>query len=155
TAASRPVYEADQRHLHLAGHALRVAGLATHGSVGRAASHGEVVTADHHPPSSDGREAHHVIRRGKRLQLGAVVLSPTGQHAAFAERLGVNEALEALADGEAAVVVVALDAFLTAELVRQLLAALEFLDLWFPRHRRPLACLRGANLVPERGHVKR
>jgi len=64
----------------------------------------------------------------------ALVLRDAGQGARLVERAAIEQPLDALAHGEAAGLVLALDVLGAAHGARQLLAALELFDLGIPAH---------------------
>ena len=106
------------------------------GGVGRAAAHGEVVAADDHRPPVEPRPTEHEVGRRELDELAGVgvVGGPAGEGADLVEAARVAEGVDALAHGQLARGVLALDLVLPAHAPGERLAAAELLDLRLPRH---------------------
>src|SRR5918999_5276448 len=105
------------------------------GGVGGATAHREVVATDHHWPAVDPGPPEDEVRR---REVGEVVVTVVARLAGDLPELvkaaGVDEPVDPLPDGEAAAVVLALDARGAAELLGERLAPPELLHLGFPGH---------------------
>src|SRR5262249_10729212 len=134
-----PVDQADDRQPQLPGHALAVDLLSVDAGVGRAATHGEVVAADDHAPAADASRPEDRVSREKAVELAVLVRRLAGQRAGLGERAAVEQLLDPLAHAEAAGLVLALDVVRAAHAARQLVAAPELLDLFFPAHTAPFS----------------
>ena len=98
--------------------------------------HGEVVAAYRHGAAVDAAAAHDEVGRHEVGEVaGLVVLRLAGDGADLVERAGIEQALDALAHGELAAVMLALDLVGAAHAVRQLFAAAQVVDLGLPAHR--------------------
>ena len=124
-----------QRHLVLHGEMLGVDALAQTGRVGRAALQREILAARDHAAALDSTEADHVVGRHEADQLVVVVVVRDGCGLTLLlEGAGIQNAVDALADGQSAAGVLLGDAFLAALLLGQAAAALDFPDFLFPAH---------------------
>ena len=139
-AAAGAVHQAHQRQAQLVRHLLGHHLLLPDRRVGRAAAHREIVAADHDRPAVDPAAAEHEIRRLERLELAVLaVLGAAGERADLVEAAGIEQRVDALAHGELAGVVLALDLVGPAHVPRERLAAAQFLDIGFPAQVTPRA----------------
>src|SRR5947209_5037029 len=103
--------------------------------VRRAAAHGEIVADNHHRAAVDLRPAEDAICRRERAQLVCrIIFGDTGKRADLAKAVLVDEAVDALAYGETAALVLALDLVGPAHLARQRFAAPELIEFGLPVH---------------------
>ena len=125
-AAAGAVDEADDREAELARGLLAPAHLVADGAVGGAAADGEVIAADDDRPAIDGPPAGDKVGWCEGLDLAVlVVLDSACERADFSKGSGIEELVDALADGCAALGDVARDALFAAHLFRALAAASE------------------------------
>src|SRR4029077_20824358 len=135
TAAARAVNQPDQRQAQLVRHLLGLDLLAADRGIGRAATHREIVSADHaraafYPPAPE-----HEIGRLERLEFAIrAILRAPGERADFMEAARIEQLSDPLAHRELAAVVLALDLVPPAHLPGERLAAAQFLDIGFPAH---------------------
>ena len=109
--------------------------LAQPGCIGGAPLQGEVLTADHHPALIDLAEAHHVVGWHIFDQLIVIVVYRTGGGASvFTKGAGIKDLVYTLTDRQTAPGVLFGNARLTALLLRQMTAPLQFIDLMLPAH---------------------
>src|SRR5262249_21961247 len=135
TAAAGAVDQAHQRQTQLVCHLLRHHLLLPDRRIGGAAAHREVVTADHDRAIVDAAAPEYEIGRLERRDLTLrAVLGAAGKRADLTEAAGIEQRLDALAHGEAAGIMLALDLVRPAHLARQRLTATQFLDVGFPAH---------------------
>jgi len=123
-------------------------GLAAGGAVGGTAAHGEVIAADDDPAPLDAARAHHVVRWPEGGEVAVLVRRHAGEDADLAEGAVVQEAVDALADGELAAAALTLDVLLAAHPVGELSAVGELVQFRLPDHAR--APLRGVPSLAER-----
>ncbi len=103
--------------------------------VGRAAPHGEVVSADDDGAPVDPAPAHHEVRRSHVDDLAVVVIGgPAGERADLVERVGIEQRVDAFAHGELALSVMFGDLLFAAHLPRERGAPFELTELRFPSH---------------------
>ncbi|MNM69566.1 hypothetical protein D3C81_811640 [compost metagenome] len=141
-ATARAIDQPHHRQAQVVGHLLGVDQLVAHRAVVGAAAHGEVIPHQHGGSAIQMCATHHQIGRGQAHQPAiAVVLAATGERTHLAEAAGVRDGLDALAHGELARVLVALDLVGSAKLGGQSLAIGQFVDFRLPGHVSPL-CLR-------------
>ena len=134
-AAARALDHADQRHAILVGVALDEDVLLLDRGVGRAAAHREVVAGDGDGPAVDLGAAHHGVGRHQVDEVvAAVVLGLAGDAADLAERVLVDQPVDALAHGEAAAIVLALHLVGAAHAPGHLLTAAQLVHLRLPGH---------------------
>src|SRR5690606_12889545 len=108
-AAAGALDDPDDRHAHLLRHPLRVALLLLDGGVGRAAADGEVVAGDDDGAAVDGAAADDAVGGRQADQLAVLVIGGTARDGAdLAEAALVDQAVDALAHGEPAAIVLAL-----------------------------------------------
>ena len=134
-----PSNQQHERHQVLARHVLgEAAGVAALVALlellGRAASDGEVLAADRDVPPVDLAEAHDVWRRREPGEVPVLVLPGPGEDAHLVEGAGVEDAVEALADGVLAARVLAGDAVRLAAGVCELDAFPELVEPVLPHH---------------------
>ena len=123
------------RHPQLEREALGVVALGTDRRVGRAAAHGEVVAGHDDRSTVDLGRPEHEVRRRERDQLAVVVVrADPGNGADLVERAGVDETLDALANGQLAEFVLTSDLVGTAHRLRHLRATAQLVDLGLPGH---------------------
>ena len=135
-AAAAAFEQAHERHPVLAGEVLRVDALAQPGGIGGAALQGEVLAANHHPAVVDLAEADHVVGGHVAGQpILVVVVRQRRGLAVLLKGAAVEQFVDALANGQPTLGVLAGNAFLTALLTRQVAPLGQFLDLAFPTHR--------------------
>ena len=161
-AAARALDHADQRHAVLVGVALDEDVLFLDGGVGRAAAHREVVAGDGDGPAVDLGAAHHGVGRHQvHKVVAAVIFGLAGDAADLAERVLVDQPVDALAHGEAPAVVLALHLVRAAHAPGELLAAAQLVHFRFPRHlavsrpgcfNRVRSALSRTNAGPDRLH---
>ena len=114
--------------------------LALDGRVGRAAAHGEVVAAHHHGAAVHARAAEDEVGRGQALELIVRVVGRLASDLAhFVESVGVDQARQALPDGQAPLVVLALDPCGPAELLGEGFAPSQLVELRLPVLRHALS----------------
>ncbi len=134
-AAARALDQTDERQPQLVGHLLAQQMLLLDRRVGRATAHGEVVSADDDGATVDtGATEDEVRRREARQIIGAVIGRLARDLAELVERAGVHERVDALADGEAAAIVLSLHALRAAELLGERLASPQLVHLVRPAH---------------------
>src|SRR5262249_61079138 len=109
------------------------------GGAGRAAAPGKAAAADAPAPAADASRPEDRVRREKAVELAVLVSRLAGQRAGLGERVAVEQLLDPLAHAEAAGLVLALDVVRAAHAARQLVAAPELLDLFFPAHTVPFS----------------
>ena len=102
--------------------------------LGGAAADGEVLAADRDVPPVDLAEAHDVRRRREPGEAPVLVLPGPGEDADLVEGAGVEDAVEALADGVLPAIVLAGDAVRLAAGARQLDAFPELVEPVLPHH---------------------
>ena len=134
-AAAGAVDETDERQPQLSGGAFAPAHLVADGAIGRAAAHGEVVGADDDGPAIDRAAPGDEVRRGEGLYPALfVVFNLACQRADLAERAVVQQLVDAVADGSAALGDVAGDAFGAAHFLGEFAPAADLLEFGFPGH---------------------
>ena len=130
--------------MQLARHPFGVYLLLEDRRVRRAAANGEVVTADDDGTALDAGATHHEVRGREAGQLTLVVLGSSRERADFVEAAGVDQRVDALADGELASVVLTGDLLLATHRGRQLGAPPQLVELGIPGHlaivRAPYSC---------------
>src|SRR5262249_54626153 len=128
-AAARTLDDADDRQPQIVRHLLGHQRLFADRRVGRAAAYGEIVADPDDRPSVDLRAAHHAIRRDQLLQFALfVVLRPAGDRTDLVKAAAIDEPVDALAYGEPASLVLALDLVGAAQLARLPLAFAQFVE---------------------------
>jgi hypothetical protein len=109
--------------------------LALDGGVRGAAAHGEVVAAHHHRAAFHAGAAEHEVGRREVHQLVSLVVSgAAGDLADLVERALVDEARDALANGEAPAIVLPFHPLGAAERLGEGLAATQLVHLRLPVH---------------------
>ena len=117
------------------GQPLGVHRLLPDGGVRRTAAHGEVVALEGHTPAGDSPLAHHGVGGQEAGQVPIrVVVGAAGQRARLVKAAAIEEALDALADGEASRGMLARDPLVAAHLPGERLAAPQLLELGLPAH---------------------
>jgi aryl-alcohol dehydrogenase (NADP+) len=130
-----PEPSTDQRQPELAGHPLAHVVFSLDGCVRRPAAHREVVAAhDDGAPVHFGPPEHEVGRREALELVLLVVGRPAGDLADLVEGAGVHQLGDPLADRVTSAVVLSPDALGAAELLRELLAPPELIQLRLPVH---------------------
>ncbi len=138
-AAAGTLDEADQRQPQLVRHLLGGDLLGLDPGVGGAAAHREIVADDDDAPPVEAGPAEHDVGGSEGLEAAAgTVLRLAGDGADLVQAARVDQRVDALAHGEAAVVVLALDLLRPAHLARQGLAPAQLRDFRLPTPRRPL-----------------
>ena len=141
-AAARAFDDADDRHAELRRHPFRHLILLADRCIGRAAAHGEIVAEDDHRTAVDPAAAEHAVARDEVDHVAVfVVLRLAGDAAELVERAGVEDLVDALADGEPAAGMLAIDALLAAHLPGDALALRKLVQFLLP-----------ADLFGGRGH---
>ncbi len=116
-------------------HLLGVDQLLSDRAVVGAATHGEVVAHQHHRAAVQLGATHHQVGGREAHQAAvAVVLAAAGERAHLAEGGSIGDRVDALAHGQLAGVLVALDLVGAAELSGELLAIGQFIDFGLPGH---------------------
>ena len=116
---------------HLLGHQR----LGRNRGVRRAAAHGKVVADHDHGAAIDLAAAEHAIGRGDVLQLTLLVIfRGTGYGADFMKAVAVEQAVDALPNGEPALVALALDLIGAPHLAGEGFAPGQFVELRLPGH---------------------
>jgi hypothetical protein len=133
-AAARSFDQTDDRQAKLVRHLFGVDLLEMDGRVGGAASNREVVAAHHDAPAVDRPRAGDDVGRREVDELIAFVGREPGQGADLVERAGIEQPLEAFANGESSLIVLPLDAFFAAHPARELLATADLFEFRFPGH---------------------
>ena len=135
--------QADQRHLVLHRQLFRIDALAQACDIGRAAGKGEILAADNDLPAIDLGKPEHEVGRRERFQVAVVVqFGATGGLAHLTKTVLVDQRVDALADREAALVVLQRDRVVAALFCRQLAALVDFVDFTLPSHSSlPLRCI--------------
>src|SRR5262249_20806634 len=98
------------------------------------AAHREVIAAHRDPSAVNAAATTHEVRGPELDQLVTVVFRHSGNRAVFVERTFVEQPINTLADGQLAAIVLALDILGAAQLLGQLLAAANFIELRLPGH---------------------
>ena len=137
TAAAGALDQPDDRHAELRRDLLRHLRLALDRGIRRTAAQGEVVAGDHHRAAIDGAAPEHAVggSEGGDLLAVSVVGRLAGDRADLVEAAGIQHAVDPLADGEAAALVLARDAVRPAQLLRQRDARAEFGEFRLPADR--------------------
>ena len=145
-AAAGALDEADQRQAELVGHLLGGNLLGLDPGVRRAAADGEIIADDDDAAPVEPRPPEHHVGGAEGGQPAvAVVFRLAGDGADLVQAAAVEERVEAFADGEPAVVVLARDLLGPAHLARQRLAPAQLADLRLPA---PLLRSRVAHRAP-------
>ena len=134
-AAAGALDEADQRQAVLERVVLGVDPLVGYRRVGGPAADREVVDVERDlAPADPGGTDDGVGRRDLLQAPVGVVLGFSGEHADLEPRAGIDQRVDALAGGEAPLVVLAADGLGAAEFQRELAAFLDLVDFRLPRH---------------------
>ena len=121
-AAARALDDAHDRQAEFARHLFRHQRLGGDRGVGGAAADGEIVADDNDRPAVDQPAAEHAIRRRERGEVaGGIILGLAGDGADLVEASRIDEERNALAHGQPAAVMLALDLVGAAHLAREAL----------------------------------
>ena len=119
---------------HLLGHQR----LCRDRGIGRAAAHGEIVADHDHGAAVDLAAAEHAVRRRQVLEFAVlVVFGDAGDGADLVEGILVDQPVDALANGEPALVMLALDLVNASHLARERFAPGEVVEFRLPVHSYP------------------
>ena len=134
-ASARAVDQADHGNAQPARKLFAVPHFVADLGVGRAATHGEVVAADHDGARVDAPGSDYEVRRRERGELPRVVVrGAPSERPDFVEGPGVEQPVDALAHGETSGVMLALDVGSAAHFARQCLAAPYLVQFRLPAH---------------------
>src|SRR5262249_18999801 len=137
-AAAASFDDADDRQAEIMRHLLRHQRLGRDRGIRRAATHGEIVADHDHGAAVDPGAAEHAVGRGQVPELaGLVIFAGAGHGAGPVEGLGIAHPGDALADGEPALVALALDLLNAAHLARERFAPSELVEFGLPDHSSP------------------
>src|SRR5262249_40922356 len=120
TAAARALDDTDDRQAEVVRHLLRHQRFCGDRRIRRAATHGEIVADHDHGAAVDLGTAEHAIGRRQMLKLALLVIfADAGNRADFVKAVGIDHLVDALADGEPALVALPLDLLNAAHLARE------------------------------------
>ena len=107
-------------------------------SVRRTAAHGEIVADNDHRPAVDLAAAEHAVRRRQIGKLAVlVVFGNSGNRSDLVEAFPVDQSVDALTNGEPALVALPLDLVNASHLARERFAPGEVVELRLPGHSYP------------------
>ena len=119
---------------HLLGHQR----LGRDRGIRRAAAHGEIVADHDHRPAVDLAAAEHAIRRRQIGEFAALVIfGDAGNRADLVEAFLIDQFVDALANGEPALVALPLDLVNASHLARERFAPGEVVEFRLPVHSYP------------------
>ena len=119
-------------------HLLRHQGLGGDRGIRGAATHGEIVADHHHGAAVDLAAAEHAIGGRQLLELAVLVIfAYAGDRADLMEAFGIDQLVDAFADGEPALVALPLDLLNAAHLARECFAPSEVVEFGLPSHSSP------------------
>ena len=137
TAAARALDNADDRQAQIMRHLLRHQRLLADRRIGRPAAHREIVARDDDRAAVDRRPAKHVVRRGQFDQIPVLVVPRLACNRADLVKAGtIDQSGDALAHGQLAGVVLALDPLGPAKLAHLPLAFAQLVQFRLPAHAR-------------------
>src|SRR5205823_11566860 len=137
-AAARAFDHANDRKAKIMRHFLGHQRLGRYRGVSRAAAHGEIVTDHDHGAAVDLAAAEHAVGRRQVLEFAVfVVLGDAGNRADLVEGILVDQSVDALTNGEPALVMLALDLVNASHLARERFAPSELVELRLPVHSYP------------------
>ena len=138
TAAAGAFDDADDRQTKIVRHFLRHQRLGRDRGIRRAAAHGEIVADHDHGAAIHLAAAEHAIGWRQVLQLAVVVIfSDAGDRADFVEAFGIDQFVDAFANGQPALVALSLDLLNASHLARERFAPSEVVEFGLPDHSRP------------------
>ena len=107
-------------------------------SIRRAAAHGKIVADHDHGAAVDPAAAEHAVRRRQLGEFAArVILADPGDSADLVKTVWIHQPVDALANGEPALVVLPLDLVNASHLARERFAPGEVVELRLPGHSYP------------------
>ena len=119
---------------HLLGHQR----LGRDRGIRRTAAHGEIVADHHHGAAIDLAAAEHAVRRRQVGEFAALVIfGDTGNRADLVEAFRIDQFVDALANGEPALVALPLDLVNASHLARERFAPGEVVEFRLPVHASP------------------
>ena len=139
-AAAAALMQADQRHAVLQRQILDIDALAKARRIRRTAAHGEVLAADHREPPVDTAHADYEIGGRDALERPVrIALDPARAAPMLAEAARIDQDVDAFADGQPPLRVLAGHRLRAALFQRRLALGVNILDLAGPAHRSILA----------------
>ena len=137
-AAAGAFDHADDRQPEIVRHLLGHQRLCRDRRVRRAAAHGKIVADHDHRAAIDLAAAEHAVRRRQVGEFAVVVIfADAGNRADLVEGFCIDQLVDALADGEPALVALPLDLVNASHLARERFAAGEVVEFRLPVHSYP------------------
>ncbi len=137
-AAAGTLDDADDRQPEIMRHLLGHQWLGRDRGIGGAAAHRKIVADHHHRPAIDLAAAEHAIGRRQIGEFALpVIFGDTGNRADLVKAFGIYQAVDALANGEPALVALPLDLVNASHLARECFAPGEVVELRLPVHSYP------------------
>ena len=138
TSAARTFDHANDRQAEIIRHLFGHQRLGRDRRIGRAAAHGEVVADHDHGAAVDLAAAEHAVRRCQMPEFVVfVVFTDAGDGADLVEAFLVNDLVDALPNGEPALVMLTLDLVNASHLARERFAPGEVVEFRLPVHSYP------------------
>ena len=128
----------DDRQAEIVRHLLGHQRLGRDRGIRRAAAHGEIVADHDHGAAVDLAAAEHAVRRRQVREFAVLVIfGRAGNRADLVEAFRIDQTVDALANGEPALVALPLDLVNAAHLARERFAPSEIVEFRLPVHSYP------------------